>query len=398
MKIKEIKAGEILDSRGFPTLKVSLRIDKGVFSFSLPSGASRGKMEALELRDEDKKRFKGRGVLKAKEKVEKVIAPSLLGKDVRNQEEIDKIMIDLDGTENKSSLGANSILGVSVANLKAAASFSGKETFSYIEEISGFKKNFPRPLFNVINGGSHAKGGLDFQEFMIAPDEGSFEENLRVASEAYHRLKERLESINPLYCNIGDEGGFVPGLEKPEEALSLLKEVAPFEVVIDVAATEFFKDGKYVTKMGEMKREEIISYYKDLVKNFSILGLEDPLEEEDFKGWSLLREEVDRMIIGDDLLVTNPERIKRALVEKSCNAMILKVNQIGTVTESLKAAQMAKENNWKIIVSHRSGETEDDFISDFALGIGAQFIKSGAPARGERVIKYNRLWEIERGI
>jgi len=397
MKIKNIRAREILDSRGNPTLRVYLDTENGEFVAGVPSGASTGEHEAVELRDGEE-RLMGKGVLKAIEIIENKIAPELKGLKVYDQKKIDQKLLNLDGTDNKSELGANSILGVSIAVCKAGAFYSGMPLYEYIGELSETDPALPRPLFNVINGGSHTGGGVDFQEFMISPQKGSFKDNYFRATEIYHQLGESLRGKNPAWKNIGDEGGYVPELETPEEVLSIIKDLAEVDIVLDVAATEFFEDGSYKMKTGEKDKKEMIDYYKKLTDKFSIIGIEDPLEENDFEGWGELMSETDKIIIGDDLLVTNPQRIKTALKNNSCNGMILKVNQIGTITESLEAAKLAKENNWKIVVSHRSGETTDTFISDFAVGIASEFIKSGAPARGERVAKYNRLLEIEEEL
>lgn len=397
MKIKNIKAREVVDSRGEPTLRVYLETDNGFFTSGVPSGASTGDFEAVELRDED--RLFGKGVKKAVKKVEETISPALEGMSVENQKQIDEKMIELDGTDNKSNLGANSLLGVSMSVLKAAAYSRDLSVHEYVSDLSGFQSSMPRPLLNVINGGSHTGGGVDFQEFMLAPEKDSFKKNLFQSVKVYHRLKKKLQTKNTSWLNVGDEGGFVPELETPEEVLSLLEEVTEMDFVLDVAASEFFTGAFYDTQMGKMSTDEMIDYYKQLIDKYPIIGLEDPLEENDFKTWNKLNEELSKqLVIGDDLLVTNPDRIKEALRKQSCNAMILKVNQIGTITESLQAAQLAKDNNWKLIVSHRSGETTDPFIADFAVGIGSQFIKTGAPARGERVVKYNRLLEIEEEL
>jgi len=398
MKIEKIGALEILDSRGNPTLRVHLQAGGLEFVAGVPSGASTGKFEAVELRDKEE-RMGGKGVRKAIKKIEDVISPALEGVSVKKQKKIDEIMLNLDGTENKSNLGANSILGVSIAACKASAFLSELPLYEQISGLSGFESGLPRPLFNVVNGGSHTGGGVDFQEFMISPNEKSFADNYFRAAEIYHQLGRALKKKNPSWVNIGDEGGYVPELEKPAEVLSVIADIEEVDIVLDVAATEFFTGGKYRTKMGEMEKDQLIDYYKKLVADYRIIAIEDPLEEEDFVGWAELKKELpETFIVGDDLLATNPRRMKEAIKEDSCNAMILKVNQIGTISESIEAAELAKKNDWKIIVSHRSGETTDSFIADFAVGIGAQFIKSGAPARGERVVKYNRLLEIEKEL
>ena len=397
MKIKNIRAREILDSRGNPTLRVYVDTENGEFVSGVPSGASTGEHEAIELRDGGE-RLMGKGVKKAIKNIEEKIAPKLKGLKVYDQKEIDEKLLELDGTDNKENLGANAMLGVSIAVCKAGAFYSGLPLYEYISELSGCEVSLPRPLFNVINGGSHTGGGVDFQEFMISPDEESFADNYFKAAEIYNKLGSALEKKDPMWKNIGDEGGYVPELETPDEVLSMIADVADVDIVLDVAATEFFEEDSYNMKTGQKSTEEMIDYYKELVDKFPIIAIEDPLEENDFEGWSKINDELKQVIIGDDLLVTNPERIKKAINENSCDGMILKVNQIGTITESLQAAKLAKENDWKIVVSHRSGETTDSFIADFAAGIGSQFIKSGAPARGERVVKYNRLLEIEEEL
>jgi len=414
-KIKSIKAREILDSRGNPTVEVELETDFGIFRASVPSGASKGKYEAVELRDGGK-RYNGKGVLKAVRNVNKIIAPKLKGKDVTKQEEIDKLMIKLDGKKNKSHLGANAILPVSVAVCRAGAFAKNLPLWKHVNQMMEIgSPSIPQACFNIIEGGAHAGNDLDFQEFMIVPHTrpkggySSFSDNLRVASEIYHQLKEILEKkFGQLAANLGDEGGFAPPIRFPQEAIELILEAAKkldyeIKIILDVAASQFFKNGKYRMKIGVFSREGLLNYYSDLIQKYPIMGLEDPFSEDDFAGWKMLNSKFlipnsKFLIIGDDLTVTNPRRIKMAKEKEDCNAMILKINQIGTITEALEAAKLAKSFGWKIIVSHRSGETNDDFISDLAVGIGADFIKAGAPARGERVAKYNRLLKIEEEL
>ena len=431
-KIKNIKARKILDSRGNPTVEVELETDLGKFLASVPSGASKGKYEAMELRDGLDarpsreaggpvlgKRYHGMGVLKAVKNVNEIIGPKLIGEDTANQTKIDEILINLDGTENKAKLGANAILPVSMAVCRAAAAAKNLSLYQHINEIyTGLTcvkltpvrpVSLPIPCFNVINGGAHAGNDLDVQEFMIVPQKMSFSENLQVASEIYHQLKEILEKkFGKLATNLGDEGGFAPPIRFPQEAIELILEAAKklnyeVKIILDVAASQFFKNGKYRMKIGVFSREGLLNYYSDLIQKYPIMGLEDPFSEDDFAGWKMLNSKFlipnsKFLIIGDDLTVTNPRRIKMAKEKEDCNAMILKINQIGTITEALEAAKLAKSFGWKIIVSHRSGETNDDFISDLAVGIGADFIKAGAPARGERVAKYNRLLKIEEEL
>ncbi len=397
--IKDIKAREILDSRGNPTVEVSLSTEKGEFVSSVPSGASTGMHEAKELRDNDD-RYVGKGVLRAVQTVNEKIKPLIIGKEVEPSV-IDKIMIEADGTKDKSGFGSNSILGVSMSVFRAAAKEKNIPLFDFLSFFSRLEKNIPTPCFNIINGGVHSGGGVSFQEFMIVPSERSFKENLRSAVEFNYELGKNIaEKYGKESTNIGDEGGFVPKAESEKEILRLLERTGEkTSIIIDVAATEFFKEGKYFLGKEKKDRKEMIAFHKEIVSAFPIIGIEDPLEENDFSGWKELREEVGKvMVIGDDLLVTNVERMELAKKFDSCNAMILKINQIGSISEAVEAAKKAKEFGWDIIVSHRSGETNDDFIADFAVGIGASYIKSGAPKRGERVAKYNRLLKIEEDI
>lgn len=403
-KIKKIKAREILDSRGNPTTEVCLTTEDGIFCDSVPSGASTGKYEAVELRDGGK-RYGGKGVLKAIANVNKIIAPKLTGKDVLNQKEIDELMIKLDGTENKTKLGANAILGVSMAVARAGADAKKMPLYKYIALISGQKKiSIPRPSLNVINGGAHAGNDLDFQEFMVVPQFKLFSDSLRTASEIYHEMKKIIkESYSDSGTNVGDEGGYAPPLKSPEEALNIIIEAAgrqnykdKIKIILDVASSQFLEEnGKYKTKFGIFEKQELAEYYLNLVKKYPIIALEDPFAEDDFEGWANMKSKTKLILIGDDLLVTNPERMKMAKEKKACNGTIIKVNQIGTITEAIEAVNLAKSYGWKVMVSHRSGDTNDDFISDFAVGTGADFIKTGAPCRGERTAKYNRLLKIE---
>lgn len=408
-KINSIKARQVLDSRGNPTVEVELQTDLGTFVDSVPSGASTGNKEAIELRDGGQN-FGGKGVLNAVKNVNKIIAPALLGMDVCEQKILDEKMIELDGTLNKSKLGANAILGVSMTVCRAAAAGLNQTLYEHIADLAQNRNSLfiPRGFFNIINGGAHAGNDLDFQEFMIVPESESFAENLRMASETYYKLKKILvESYSAAATNVGDEGGFAPTINYPEVALGLImksieraKFYGKININLDVAASQFAckgKPGYYKTQMGAMKREELITYYENLLNNYPIIGIEDPFGEEDWQGFAEITEQLGKriMIIGDDLLVTNPQYIKEANDKKACNAALLKLNQIGTITECIAAANIAKDNGWKTIVSHRSGETTDDFIADLAVGIGADGIKSGAPARGERLAKYNRLLKIE---
>ena len=418
-KIKSIKAREILDSRGNPTIEVGLTLNFGVFHSSVPSGASTGKYEAIESRDGGK-RYHGKGVLKAVKNINDIIGPLLKNKDVTRQKEIDDLMIALDGTENKSKLGANAIVGVSMACCRAGAAAKRLPLYKYIGQIYrgrasvNFSRgrasgNLPTPCFNIINGGAHAGNELDFQEFMIVPESRLFSERLRIASEVYHQLKDLIKKkYGDLASNTGDEGGFAPSVKDPEEAMTLILEAAEksgyknkIKIALDVASSQFYKEGEYKTGFGIFSTDGLLDYYSGLLQKYPILSLEDPFAEDDWQGWVMLKSKTKGskiFIIGDDLLTTNPKKIKEAEVKKACNGLLLKVNQIGTVTEAMEAAKLAKSYDWKIMVSHRSGETTDDFIADLAVGIGADYIKSGAPARGERVAKYNRLLRIEEEL
>ena len=418
-KIKSIKAREILDSRGNPTIEVGLTLNFGVFHSSVPSGASTGKYEAIESRDGGK-RYHGKGVLKAVKNINDIIGPLLKNKDVTRQKEIDDLMIALDGTENKSKLGANAIVGVSMACCRAGAAAKRLPLYKYIGQIYrgrasvNFSRgrasgNLPTPCFNIINGGAHAGNELDFQEFMIVPESRLFSERLRIASEVYHQLKDLIKKkYGDLASNTGDEGGFAPSVKDPEEAMTLILEAAEksgyknkIKIALDVASSQFYKEGEYKTGFGIFSTDGLLDYYSGLLQKYPILSLEDPFAEDDWQGWVMLKSKTKGskiFIIGDDLLATNPKKIKEAEGKKACNGLLLKVNQIGTVTEAMEAAKLAKSYDWKIMVSHRSGETTDDFIADLAVGIGADYIKSGAPARGERVAKYNRLLRIEEEL
>ncbi|MEN3043980.1 MAG: phosphopyruvate hydratase [Candidatus Hydrothermales bacterium] len=407
MKIKDLKAFEVLDSRGNPTLKVVCILENGVKgSAFVPSGASTGTFEALELRDGDKKRFLGKGVLKAINSVENEIAPRIKDMNVFEQKKIDEVMINLDGTENKSRLGANAILGVSLAISRAAAHVSGEPLFRYLGGV--FASYIPIPLMNFINGGVHADNPLDIQEFMIVPlGFDSFKDALRAGSEIYNTLKAILKE-NGLTTAIGDEGGFAPYIENTRKALDFIleaiertgyKQGEEVYLALDVAASELWdsKENTYKIDGKVYKLDDLINFYSDIVSNYPILSIEDPLAEEDWYGWKIFTEEFKEkiMIVGDDIFVTNMKRFERGIKEEIANAILIKLNQIGTLTETLDVINMAKANGYKTIISHRSGETEDTFIADLAVGTNSLFIKTGAVARGERTCKYNRLLEIE---
>lgn len=401
MKIKNIKAREILDSRGEPTVEALVRLESGAEGkSSVPSGASTGSHEALELRDNDPKRYQGKGVSKVCKNIEEKIFPAIKDISALEQKKIDQIMIDLDGTENKSELGANAILAVSMAVCKAAAGAKGENLWSYIKKTYSFKElsdyGLPVPMMNVINGGKHADSGLDIQEFMVVPSGiKTFSERIRAGSEIYHELKKRLIE-NDYRVSIGDEGGFAPKLESNKEALKIIKETIEnkygLEAVhtgIDAAASEFYdkETETYGLKLDgvSLDSKNLQAMYEEWVENFKMEVIEDPLSEFDWKGWSNFNEENSEKIsiIGDDLLVTNKNLIEEAVERNACNAVLIKVNQIGSLSETIEAIKLAQKNNMKIAVSHRSGETADDFIADLAVASNADYVKFGAPARGK---------------
>ena len=405
-KIKNIYAREILDSRGNPTVEVELTLESGIKAVaSVPSGASTGKNEALELRDNDKNRYHGKGVLKAINNVNNIIKPLLIGKDSLNQEEIDRIMLEKDGTENKEVLGANAILGVSLANLKTAAKYKGLELYEYL----GKEYSMPRCMMNILNGGVHASNNLDFQEFMIVPNKEEYHENLRMGSEVFNTLKNVLKERN-LLCGVGDEGGFAPQINDAKEALELIKEAITksgyelgkdINIALDVAASEFYNEEEdiYLLEGVKYTKEELVSYYQSLVDKYHIISIEDGMAEEDYEGWKLLTSKLSNIqLVGDDLFVTNKKLLQKGIDMHIANAILIKLNQIGTVTETLETIKLARDNNCKTIISHRSGETEDNYISDFAVGLNLGQIKTGSMSRGERLSKYNRLLRIEEQI
>lgn len=399
-KIKEIIAREIKDSRGNPTVEVDLETEKETFNASCPSGASTGKNEALELRDED-----GKGVSKAIKNVNEIIAPVLIGKNPANQKELDDLMIELDGTENKSKLGANAILPVSMAICRAGADSQKISLYEYVSKLAEAKLPLTVPLamFNFIEGGAHSVGRnkLDLQEFMIVPIRKSFRDSLLICNKIYNNLKKLVEKSFEK-VEMGDEGGFALNIAKTEQALFLLKNSIGDEeasVAIDAAASQFYKEGKYILEGKESTRPGLVDFYKDLASRFNIASIEDPFDEEDFEGFrEILKELKNTTIVGDDLTTTNIKRIKKAHNKNACNGVIIKPNQIGTISEAIEATALAKSYGWKIVVSHRSGETMDSFIADLAVGTGADFIKSGSPSQQERMVKYNRLLEIENEL
>lgn len=410
-KITRVIAREILDSRATPTIEVSVLTDSGSFgTASIPSGASTGKNEDVELRDGDPARYNGQGVLKAVANVNTIIGPKLIGMEVVEQEKLDQFMISLDGTSNESKLGANAILGVSIACLKAAANASGFPLFKYIGNRyrPGIELSIPGPLFNLINGGKHGAGNLDFQEFHVIPSTRmSYSDALRAGTETWVNLKKELIHRNAIH-SVGDEGGFAPNLFTNADALELMALViknsnyrlgVDLYLGLDVAADEIVQNGTYNIKDSPkpLDRDGMIELYKTLVKDYGLLGIEDGLDQDDWAGWTKLMQAIPDgvMIIGDDLVTTNAKRLQEAIDKKSCNAVIVKPNQIGTVTETIELMNLAEKNDITQIASHRSGETNDSFIADFAVGMGAHYAKFGAPDRGERVAKYNRLLEIE---
>ena len=406
-KINSVNAREILDSRGNPTVEVEVVLDdKSVGRAAVPSGASTGAFEAAELRDGGP-RYLGKGVANAVKNVTQKIAPVVSGMSAVDQRAIDQKMISLDGTKNKSVLGANAILGVSLATARAASNSANQSLFKYLGGSNA--KTLPVPMMNILNGGAHADTNVDIQEFMIAPiGAESFKESLRWGAEIYHSLKSVLKKKG-LATSIGDEGGFAPNLDSNRAALDLILvaiEGAGFKVgsqialAMDVAATEFFSEGKYEFEGKSLTSEQMIAYYSDLVSNYPLVSIEDPLDEDDWSGWAKLTSELGEkiQIVGDDLFVTNPERLAKGIKSKTANALLVKVNQIGTLTETIDAVNMAHENNYKSMMSHRSGETEDTTIADLSVALNCGQIKTGAPARSERVAKYNQLLRIEEEL
>jgi len=402
-----VTAREILDSRGNPTVEVEVRLeDKSIGRAAVPSGASTGAFEAAELRDGGS-RYLGKGVETAVKNVVLKIAPAVIGMKADNQRSLDEKMIALDGTKNKSSLGANAILGVSLATARAAALSSNQSLFKYLGGESA--KTLPVPMMNILNGGAHADTNVDIQEFMIAPiGAQSFKESLRWGAEIYHSLKSVLKKKG-LATSIGDEGGFAPNLESNRAALDLIlvaienagfKAGTQIALAMDVAATEFFEDGKYKFEGKLLTSEQMIAYYSELVSAYPLVSIEDPLDEDDWNGWAKLTAELGEkiQIVGDDLFVTNIERLTRGIESKTANALLVKVNQIGSLTETIDAVNLAHKNNYKSMMSHRSGETEDTTIADLAVAFSCGQIKTGAPARSERVAKYNQLLRIEEEL
>ncbi|WP_146363706.1 phosphopyruvate hydratase [Arthrobacter yangruifuii] len=406
--IDAIHAREILDSRGNPTVEVEVLLDDDTFGrAAVPSGASTGAFEANERRDGEKNRYQGKGVLQAVEAVIEQIQPALLGFDAADQRAIDQTMIDLDGTENKSGLGANAILGVSLAVARAAAESAALPLYRYLGGPNAHI--LPVPLMNILNGGSHADSDVDIQEFMIVPlGAQTYSEGLRWGVEVYHNLKSVLKEKN-LSTGLGDEGGFAPNLPSNRAALDLIIEAIEragyvpgndIALALDVAASEFFKDGSYVFEGQNRTAAEMSAYYEELVRDYPLVSIEDPLDEEDWDGWKTLTASIgDKVqIVGDDLFVTNPTRLETGIKNNAANSLLVKVNQIGTLTETLDAITMAQRAGYTTITSHRSGETEDTTIADICVATNAGQIKTGAPARSERVAKYNQLLRIEEEL
>lgn len=418
MPIKRIYARQIFDSRGNPTVEVDLLTEKGLFRAAVPSGASTGIHEALELRDGDKSKYMGKGVSKAVDNVNKTIAPQLIAKgfDLTDQTAIDEFMIGLDGTENKGNLGANAILGVSLACCKAGAAQKGVPLYRHIADLAGNTKVvLPVPAFNVINGGSHAGNKLAMQEFMILPTGAqSFHEAMRIGSEVYHNLKSVIKARFGLDATaVGDEGGFAPNIQDNKEALELIQEAinqagysGKVEIGMDVAASEFYKDGKYDLDFKNpnsnpndyVDKDALKAMYEEFISSYPIVSIEDPFDQDDWDAWTAMNTATQIQIVGDDLTVTNPKRIQIAVDKNACNCLLLKVNQIGSLTETIRAHQLAKKSGWGTMVSHRSGETEDSTIADIVVGLSTGQIKTGAPCRSERLCKYNQLLRIEEQL
>lgn len=404
MKITEVKSREILDSRGWPTVETDITIEGNITGrASVPSGASTGSNEALELRDHEK-RYLGKGVLKAVNNVNTIIKENIINKDFENFQELDELLIKLDNTKNKTNLGANAILSVSLAYIKACAQKENKELYQYVGE----NNQVPKCMFNILNGGMHADNKIEFQEFMIMVNRKTIKKQLQIASEVFHNLKNILKEQG-YSTNVGDEGGFAPNLQNNEEALdTIIKaiEISGYKpkedvlIALDIAASSFYDKNKkmYLIDNTYKNTDQMIEMYKELIKKYPIFSIEDPLEEQDFIGFAKLTKELQTNIVGDDLYTTNKNLLQKGIENKSTNFILLKANQIGTISEMLDTIKLARENNINMIISHRSGETEDTFISDFAVGLGIPYIKSGSLSRGERICKYNRLLRIEENL
>ena len=409
-EIIDVNAREILDSRGNPTVEVDILLASGaVGRAAVPSGASTGKREALELRDKRAKRYQGKGVVKAVENVINVITPAILGMDAAEQRELDLQMIELDGTANKSKLGANAILGVSLAAARAAATAFGMPLYRYIGGINA--RFLPVPMMNIVNGGAHAANNLDIQEFMILPvGASSFSQAVQMGAETFHSLQKILKKKG-LSTAVGDEGGFAPDLKANEEAIRYIIEAidqagykpgAHIGIALDAAASEFYKNGKYVlaSEKKKLSASAMIDYYEDLIDRYPILSIEDGLAEQDWKGWRLMTDRLEKsiQIVGDDIFVTNPKILAKGIDQGIANSILIKLNQIGTLSETMDALAMADSAGYTTVISHRSGETEDSFIADLAVGVNAGQIKTGSMSRSDRVAKYNQLLRIEQEL
>lgn len=406
-KIKDIVAREILDSRGNPTVEVDVILDNGILGrAAVPSGASTGTREALELRDNDSKRYMGKGVLTAVNNVNNILKKSLIGMNPHDQRKIDETLLKLDGTETKEKYGANAILGISLANLKAAALDENKLLFEYV----GKKYSMPRAMMNILNGGAHADNGLDFQEFMIVPEAETFSKRLQIGSEVFHHLKSVLNKVG-YHTGVGDEGGFAPDLNTNEEALDLLMKAVQdagytpgkdVNFALDVAASEFYENGIYNLKGANLKltTDELINYYQTLLDKYPIISIEDPVDENDWEGFQKMTKKYGDKIqlVGDDLFVTNKKYLQKGIDIHAGNAILIKINQIGTITETIDTINLAKQNGYKTIISHRSGETEDTSIADLAVGLNLGQIKTGSLSRTDRTCKYNELLRIEETL
>lgn len=409
MQIKKVTAYEILDSRGNPTIEVIMEsMSNNKVVAAVPSGASTGIHEALELRDGDAGRYNGKGVLQAIANIEEKINPQIIGQEFVDQAQFDSFLIELDGTENKSNLGANTILALSLAFCKLQAADKELELYDYInQEFSLKEMHYPTPMVNILNGGQHADNPLQIQEFMILPvGIEDIAEKIRACAEIFHTLKKILKKEG-LATGLGDEGGFAPDLKNPRVTLDFLIQAieqasystGQIKIAMDVAASEFFEEGQYLIEEGQerLNYQEMIAYFQQLVVDYPIISIEDPLDQDDWLGWTdftkVLGDSV--QVVGDDFLVTNQKRLEKAINQQSANAILIKLNQIGTVSETVETIKLAQENGWSIMVSHRSGETNDTFIADLAYGMGAEFIKTGSMSRGERLAKYNRLLQIK---
>ena len=404
MRIKDVIGREILDSRGNPTVEVDVILENGIVGrAAVPSGASTGEREALEMRDGGN-RYNGKGVLNAVNNVNTVLRDAVIGMDAKDQKALDYKMIELDGTKTKSNLGANAILGISMAALRASAINEGKELFEYI----GDGKTLPTPMMNILNGGAHADNNLDFQEFMIIPQRDTIHERVRVGAEVFHSLKKVLNEKG-YFTGVGDEGGFAPNLSSNKEGFDLIIEAISkagykpgedVKLAIDVAASEFYSDGVYHVDGKDMTTDQLISFYEELVDKYPIISIEDPVDENDWAGFSKITEKLgDRIqLVGDDLFVTNKECLQMGIDNKAGNAILLKVNQIGTITETLETIELARKNGYSTVISHRSGETEDTTIADLAVGLDLGQIKTGSMSRTDRICKYNQLMRIEEKL